>query len=43
MIIVGALDWSSKKGGNKGNVTVENVFEVAQTYNDLVKYIPNLD
>ena len=26
-----------------GNVTVENVFEVAPSYNDLVKYIPNLD
>lgn len=28
---------------NIGGVTMENILEVAPTYNDLVKYIPNLD
>lgn len=28
---------------NIGGVTIENILEVAPSYNDLVKYIPNLD
>ena len=28
---------------NIGGVTMENILEIAPSYNDLVKYIPNLE